>query len=282
VGDIFSEVFGDIFGTSAGERSAGPHQGSDLKLEITIDFLDAVFGAEKTVTVNKQQSCQKCKGSGADPSMSTTTCRKCQGSGQVFFRQGFFNISKTCDMCRGEGVTIEKPCTSCHGKGLVNKQSKLKIKIPAGIRSGQKLRMTGEGGPGQRGGPSGDLYVEVQVEEHALFKRDEDDIRLEVPLTFLQATLGDEIPVPTLHGNVKMKIPPGTQPGKRFRLKGKGVPHVEGYHFGDQIVTVIVEIPSHLDKEQKKLLQKFMSSMDQKNHPLAEDFLKKVSNSFKK
>lgn len=282
VGDIFSEVFGDIFGTGSENRRSGSHRGDDLKIDLEIDFLDAVFGIEKTIIIPKQQPCDICKGTGADPKFGSSTCGRCQGTGQVNFRQGFFSISRSCDACQGHGQVIEKSCNHCHGSGAMQTKSKLKVKIPAGIHSGQKLKMSHEGTAGHHGGSAGDLYIEVHVGDHELFKRNENDITLEVPITLLQATEGAEIEIPTLHGNVKMTIPPGTQSGKQFRLKGKGVPHVGGYDFGDQIVKVIVETPAHLDREQIQLLKQFMEAVSRKNHPLAEKFLKKVAASVKK
>lgn len=282
MGDIFSEVFGDIFGGGTEGRRSRAHRGSDLKIDIEIDFLDAVFGAEKIITIPKQHPCEMCKGTGADPKLGTTTCRRCQGSGQINTRQGFFNISRTCDTCQGEGMVIEKICGHCRGLGVTDIKSKLEIKIPPGIHSGQKLKMSHEGAVGSQGGPPGDLYIEVHVGEHELFKREEDDIYLEVPITILQATQGSEIEIPTLHGNVKMTVPPGTQSGNQFKLKGKGVPHISSRHFGDQIVKTIVETPALLDKEQTQLLKKFMDSVSRKNHPLAEKFLKKVTSCVKK
>lgn len=281
VGDIFSEVFGDIFGTGEGRR-AGVHRGHDLKFDLNVDFLDAVFGAEKVVTIPKQATCETCHGSGADPKHGVTTCKRCRGAGQISFRQGFFSINRTCDACHGEGQVIEKPCSTCRGSGTVDKKSKLNIKIPAGIRTGQKLKMSGEGAAAPHGGHPGDLYVEVHVGKHEVFERKEDDIHLEYPITLEQAILGAEITIPTLHGNVSMKIPPGTQSGKQFRIKKKGVAHVEGYGFGDQLVKVIVEVPTQLSREQKELLEKFMRSMGRENHPLTEEFLRKVTASTKK
>jgi molecular chaperone DnaJ len=282
-GDIFSDVFGDIFGSESGGRRASRGQrGSDLKMDIQIDFLDSAFGVEKTITIPNTHSCEDCHGSGADPKYGSSTCPQCQGSGQVNIRQGFFNISRTCDACRGEGVVIEKACGSCSGSGVIEKKSRLKVKVPPGIRSGQKLKMSGEGAAGLKGGSTGDLYIEVHVKDHELFIRDEDDIHLEVPITIQQAIEGVEIEIPTLHGNVKMKIPSGTQPGSQFRLKSKGVPNVGGYRFGDQLVKVQVEIPTNISREQKSHLKTFMNSINQKNHPKAQSFLKKVKNCLKK
>lgn len=275
--DIFGDIFGDLFGMGSGRDRSQTIRGQDLKINVRISFLDAVFGAEKTIRVPRDQTCGRCSGNGVEPGYQPTTCPRCHGSGQTTFHQGFFTLSRTCDQCRGEGIVIEKVCSQCRGRGTTQTYSNLNIKIPPGINTGQRLKLSGEGSAGPRGAQAGNLYVEIEVQRHEFFERDGDDIHIEVPISFALATTGGEIEVPTLHGNIKMKIPLGTQSGRRFRLKNKGVPHVEGHQFGDQIVHIVVETPSHLSRQQKELLEAFQNTLTEKNAPLKEAYLNKLS-----
>lgn len=277
--DIFGDIFGEFFGAGAGRRR-GRTRGEDLRYNLTISFEEAVFGTEKKIKIPRQGACDACHGSGAKPGSSPRTCPTCRGKGQIAFQQGFFNVSRTCSQCRGQGTIITDPCGSCGGIGRARKFHIISVKIPAGVDIGSRLKLRSEGEGGSAGGPPGDLYVVIQVEPHPLFIRDGLDIICEVPISFVQAALGAEIDVPTLEGKVKMKIPPGTQSGKVFRLKGKGVRDVQGYHQGDQHVRVAAETPSHLTPRQKDLLKEFAALGGQEVHPLSKGFFDKVKQIF--
>jgi molecular chaperone DnaJ len=282
---VFGDIFGDIFGQAAGgrARSGGNRasRGSDLRYNLTVSFEEAAFGCEKTISVPKESACKTCKGSGARPGSTAETCGTCRGAGEIRFQQGFFTLSKTCHDCGGSGQTIKNKCPDCRGSGRKSETVKLSVKVPAGIEAGQRLKLRGEGEAGSNSGPAGDLYVVVEVAEHPLFKRDGMDIFLEVPISFTQAALGGEIEVPTLEGTVQLKIPSGTQNGKRFKLKSKGVTDLGGRDRGDQYVTVDVEVPSKLSAEQKDLLEKFAKlSGDSGAYPRANSFIQKMRDWF--
>lgn len=275
--DVFGDIFGEFFGSST-TRGRSRARGEDLRYNLNISFEEAVFGTEKKIKIPRQGPCDSCHGSGSKPGSSPRTCPTCRGKGQVSFQQGFFVVSRTCNQCRGQGTIISNPCSSCKGAGRVRKFQTLSVRIPAGVETGSRLKLRGEGESGVSGGPSGDLYVVIQVKPHPLFIRDGLEIICEVPISFAQAALGAEIDVPTLEGKVKMKIPPGTQSGKIFRLKGKGVKDVQGYHHGDQHVRVVLETPTHLTSRQKELLKEFATLGGE--NPLAEGFLDKVKQIF--
>jgi molecular chaperone DnaJ len=261
IGDIFESFFGGGgFGRSSRSRS-GPQKGADLKYSMEISFEEAAFGTEKEITVNRHETCTSCKGSGAKEGTSPTTCKHCGGTGQVQYKQNtpfgqFVNV-KTCDICRGEGKIIVDPCTTCNGKGKVRKTVKRKVSVPAGIDDGQTLSLRGEGDPGVKGGPNGDLYITINVRPHAIFKRQGNDVVCEMPITFTQAALGAELEVPTLDGRVKYNIQEGTQTGTIFRLRGKGIPYLRGNGRGDQYVKVEIDVPKKLNEKQKELLREF-------------------------
>ena len=256
--DIFSTFFGG--GTRRRDPNA-PRKGDDLQYSMTIDFLDAVFGQETEIEIPKDETCETCDGSGAKPGTSKKTCPYCEGAGQLNVAQdtpfGRMVNRRACHHCEGTGQIIEEKCTTCRGAGKVRKLKKIKVTVPAGVDDGQQLRVSGQGGPGINGGPAGDLYVLFRVKPHAQFERDGDDIHLELPITYPQAALGDEIEVPTISGKVKLKIPAGTQNGARFRLRGKGVQNVHGYGVGDQHITIKVKVPSKLSEKQRQLLREF-------------------------
>ncbi|KYG58017.1 molecular chaperone DnaJ [Planococcus maritimus] len=256
--DIFSTFFGG--GTRRRDPNA-PRKGDDLQYSMTIDFLDAVFGQETEIEIPKDETCETCDGSGAKPGTSKKTCPYCEGAGQLNVAQdtpfGRMVNRRACHHCEGTGQIIEEKCTTCRGAGKVRKLKKIKVTVPAGVDDGQQLRVSGQGGPGINGGPAGDLYVLFRVKPHAEFERDGDDIHLELPITYPQAALGDEIEVPTISGKVKLKIPAGTQNGARFRLRGKGVQNVHGYGVGDQHITIKVKVPSKLSEKQRQLLREF-------------------------
>lgn len=279
-GDIFSEVFGGQGGGARGGKRTG-RRGSDLRYDLAISFEEAAFGAEKEIIIPKDVPCKTCSGSGAKPGTTAETCKTCRGLGEVRFQQGFFTLSKTCSDCQGSGSTIAHKCAQCRGTGKKHEDVRLEVKIPAGIDSGQKLKLKGEGEPGSKGGPAGDLYVVMHVKEHPFFRRDGYEVFCEVPISLTQAALGAEIDVPTLDGPVKLKVPTGTQSHKKFRLRSKGVSHLNGRDRGDQYVTVLVEIPTRLSVEQKALLERF-ASLSQESYPESQSFVNRMRDWFGK
>jgi len=259
--DIFSsfgDIFEDVFGFTGSRRSrAAARAGADLRYDLTITLMESAFGTAKEIDVEKFDICGECRGSGAEPGTSPEVCPRCRGSGQVTQSSGFFTISTTCPQCRGTGRILKKPCRVCLGAGRVRVKKKVQLKIPPGVETGSRLRLRGEGEEGQPGAPSGDLYVFIHVQEHEFFKRDGDDIYCQVPISITQAALGGSVEVPTLEGNEHLKIPRGTQSGKVFRLKGKGIPHLRGYGRGDQVIQTIIKVPTHLTRRQEELLKEF-------------------------
>jgi molecular chaperone DnaJ len=262
-GGLGNSIFDMFFGGGTRARRAGPRRGSDLRTDIEITLEDAYKGTKTNVTFPRLERCKTCEGSGAKPGTSTSTCTTCNGSGQMSISKrtpfGQFTSVTTCEKCRGEGTIIDSPCGDCKGRSLVQKIKKISVKIPAGVDTGSRLRIAGEGEAGEKGGPPGDLYVVIHVKPHETFIRQDTDIICEVPVSFPQAALGDKIKVPTLNGKVKMNIPSGTQSGTVFRLKGKGMTDLGGYGKGDEHVRVIVETPKKLTKRQKELLEEFES-----------------------
>jgi len=263
--DIFSHIndlFGDLFGFGNGGRGRrrdpnAPVQGEDLRYDIRISFMEAVHGVNRQVEITKRETCWTCEGTGARPGHKPQTCPSCQGRGQVVRSQGFFQVTTTCPRCNGAGQVITDPCTDCHGEGLINRSKKVSIRIPAGVDTGSRMRLSGEGEGGRRGGPSGDLYVVIHVDAHEHFQRDGQTIYLRLPVSMVRAALGCEADVPTVHGSAKLKIPAGTQSGERFTLRGEGVASLRGGGKGDMVVEVQVQTPTRLTKEQKELLQEF-------------------------
>ncbi len=263
-GDIFGGLrdifgFGDLFG--GGGRRGGPQRGSDLRYDLEITFEESANGMETAIQIPRQEACEACKGTGAAAGSSPTVCPQCGGRGQIRYQQGFFTVAQTCRQCGGAGRVITKPCTECRGHGQVARQRKLTVRIPAGIANGQRLRLYGEGEGGQAGGPAGDLYVVVHVQDHPVFRREGDDLLCRVPVTFPIVALGGEISVPTLNGPEKLTIPEGTQSGQVFRLRGKGMPSVSGRGRGDLHVAIDVRTPKKLTKEQRHLLEQLAKSM---------------------
>ena len=260
--DIFGDVFGDIFGGGGGGRSrGGPQRGSDLRYTLDISLEDAVKGATVEIRVPTLATCDTCDGSGAKKGSSPTTCGTCGGAGQVRMQQGFFQVQQTCPTCRGRGNTISDPCTNCHGQGRIEETKTLSVKVPPGVDTGDRIRLSGEGEAGAEGGPPGDLFVQMSVSQHPIFERDGKHLYCEVPITFVDAALGGELEVPTLDGRVKLKIPAETQTGKLFRLRGKGVKPVRGGSIGDLLCRVVVETPVNLSKRQKELLDELRSTL---------------------
>jgi len=257
LGDIFG--FGDVFG--GGRRRGGPQRGTDLRYDLEISFDEAAKGTEASIQIPRQETCETCHGSGAAAGSSPVTCPQCQGRGQLRYQQGFFTVARTCGQCRGSGSVITKPCATCRGAGRVQQEKKLNVRIPAGIATGQRLRLSGEGEAGPGGGPSGDLYVVVHVQEHPFFQRDGNDLYCEVPLNFTTLALGGEIQIPTLDGQEAFAIPAGTQTGSTFRIRGQGMPDVSGRGRGDLLMTVKVSTPKKLSKEQRKLLEQLSETL---------------------
>jgi len=282
-GDIFDSVFGDIFGGSRSGSGERVFRGSDMRYDLELSLEEAVNGTTTKIRVPRLIQCEVCQGSGAKKGSSPVKCSTCDGMGQVRMQQGFFSIQQTCPQCRGNGKIINDPCASCHGNGRVRENKTISVKVPPGVDTGDRIRLTGEGEAGERGGPSGDLYVHVIVREHAIFTRDGTSLHCDVPISFTMAALGGEIEVPTLDGKVSLKVPAETQSGKLFRLKGKGVRSVRTTNKGDLICRVVVETPVNLDKRQKELLQEFEKSMehDNKKHsPKARSWLDGVKEFF--
>lgn len=285
--EIFREVFGggtgsifdDLF--SGGRRDPSePQRGDDLRYDMEITLEEAAHGCEKEITVSKHDRCDVCNGSGAEAGSRTKTCSTCGGRGQVITARGIFSIAQTCPHCQGAGRIVEKPCKTCNGSGRRQRSSKIKLRIPAGVDTGSRLRSAGNGEAGLRGGPQGDLYVVIHVRPHEIFQRDGDDLLCEVPVNFVQATLGADIEVPTLNGNALIKVPAGTQPGTVFRLKGRGIKNVQGYGFGDLHVRINVEVPTRLNAAQKAKLQEFAELCDGKENPIGQSFFEKAKNLF--
>lgn len=251
LGDIFG--FGDVFG--GGRRRGGAARGSDLRYDLEISFQESAKGTETTIQIPRQESCETCNGSGAAAGSKPTTCPQCHGRGQLRYQQGFFTVARTCGQCRGTGKSIGTPCGTCRGAGRVEKERKLTVKIPAGIATGQRLRLGGEGEGGAGGGPAGDLYVVVHVQSHPRFTRDGNDLLCEVPISFPVAALGGEITVPTIDGEESLDVPEGTQGGTTFRLRGKGMPDVGGRGRGDLLVSVRVSTPTSLTRDQRRAIE---------------------------
>lgn len=258
--DIFGGL-GDIFGFGSSARRSGPQRGADLRYDLEIKFEEAAKGVETHVQIPRQETCESCSGSGAAPGTSSSTCPQCRGSGQLRYQQGFFTVARTCGHCRGTGKVITKPCPTCHGGGTVEKTRKLTVKIPAGIATGQRLRLTGEGEAGTLGGPPGDLYVVIYVREHEFFQRDGNNLHCTLPLPFTTLALGAEVKVPGIDGEHLLKVPESTQTGTTFRLRGKGMPDVSGRGHGDLLVTVQAQTPKKLTKEQRKLLEQLAATL---------------------
>ena len=265
LGDIFGSFFGGGFGGGSSSRRNGPMKGDTLRAGVTITFEEAAFGCEKEIILNRDETCETCHGSGCEPGTTAEICPNCRGTGTVRIQRGggafTFATTASCPKCNGTGKIIHQPCKSCNGSGSVRKQRKITVKIPAGIDNGQAVSLRGQGGAGRNGGPAGDLIISVTVRPHAFFKRDGTSVYLEQPVSFLQATLGAELEIPTIDGKVKWTLPEGTQPGTTFRLRGKGIPSINGRGRGDQFVTVQVQVPKNLTREQKEALHAYGQAM---------------------
>ena len=274
-GDIFGGGFG------GGGRRSGPRRGSDLEYKIEVSFDDAAFGGKKTIAIPRYEACEECGGTGAKPGSKQERCSSCGGRGQVSSSSGFFNVVRTCDRCGGEGSIIKTPCPACNGRGRIRTKKEIEVNIPAGVDTGSRLRLQGQGEVGEKGGRRGDLYLDIYVRAHEIFERHESDLYCEVPLEFVIAALGGEVEVPTLEGKIKMKIPAGTQGGKVFRLRGKGIAHLHDHGRGDQLVKVQIDVPADMTPEQKRLLKEFARASDKHPGPLEQSFMDKMKRMFK-
>lgn len=280
--DIFDNIFGDIFGGGGGGGASSAGGGIDLRYNLEIEFEEAAFGVEKSIGFEKETVCDTCSGNGARPGTQPKACRTCRGSGQVRFNQGFFTLTRTCSTCYGRGAVVEDKCRNCRGTGRSKKPVTVSVKVPAGIDSEQRLRLRGEGEISEAGGPPGDLYVIVRVKDHPFFKREEEHIILDLPITFVQAALGAEIDVPTLGGQGKVQIPEGIQSGELLRMRGKGIKRLNGSGHGDMLVRVFVETPSNLNAKQRTLLQDFAEQSGRDAHPRIDRFVQKLKDLFAK
>ena len=283
--DAFGDIFGDIFGggRGGGGGRSNVYRGADLRYNLEVTLEDAARGTETRIRIPTMTECEVCHGSGAKKGTEPKTCPTCGGHGQVRMQQGFFSIQQTCPKCHGTGRFISEPCGSCHGSGRVKKHKTLSVKIPSGIDEGDRIRLSGEGEAGVNGGPPGDLYVQIQIKPHPVFQRDHDDLHCEMPVSFTTAALGGEIEIPTLDGAAKLKIPPETQTGKVFRLRGKGIKGVRSIGFGDLLCHVVVETPVSLTDRQKELLKEFeeISCGNAARHnPKAQSWMNRVKEFF--
>ena len=276
-GGIFEEFFG---GGARSRDASGRQRGSDLRYDLQISLEEAASGAEKALELEKLTGCGTCKGSGVGTGGKMVSCGTCGGAGQVISSRGFFQVQQTCPDCRGAGQTISEPCKNCQGDGRAKKTSRIKLRIPAGINEGSRLRSTGNGDAGMRGGPAGDLYVVIHIKEHAIFERADEDLHCEMPISFGKATLGGELEVPTLEGKATVKIPAGTQSGTTFRLRGKGIQDLSTGRKGDLHVCVQVEVPTKLNSDQKDQLKAFTESCGDQNSPMHESFFEKAKKFF--
>jgi molecular chaperone DnaJ len=284
IGDIFGDIFGEMFNMGGaagnGRRASRAQRGRDIRFDLTIDFEEAVFGKETEVTIRRLEACQDCHGSGSAAGRAASVCTQCGGKGQVRFQQGFFSIARTCSACGGTGSVISDPCRTCRGEGRVEREHLIKVSIPAGVEDGTRIRYQGEGDAGKFDGPSGDLYLVLAVKAHEFFERDGNDLHCVIPVSFPQVALGAEIDVPTLEGQTRMRITEGTQSGKEFRLRGKGVPFLNEHGRGDLIVQIVVETPKRLTKTQRDLIRSLGDSLQVENKPTSRSILSKMKELF--
>jgi len=282
LGDIFGDFFGEMFnmGGNSGRRPSRAQRGRDIRSDHVIEFEDAVFGKEVQVTFRRMEACDTCRGTGTASGRGPSTCQQCQGRGQVRYQQGFFSIARTCNVCAGTGSVITDPCVICRGDGRVERQHTINVHIPAGVEDGTRIRYQGEGDAGRFGGPSGDLYIVLAVKPHAFFERDGNNLHCVVPISFPQATLGADIEIPTLEGETTLKIPDGTQSGKEFRIRSKGVPYLNEHGRGDLIVQVVIQTPKKLTRIQKELVRQLGDTLAVENTPTSRSLFEKVREKF--
>ena len=280
IGDIFGDLFGEMFNMGGSRRATRVQRGRDLRYDLTLEFEEAVFGVEKEISIRRLEACDDCGGTGAANGKAPMACTQCAGRGQVRFQQGFFSVAKTCSRCGGTGTTISDPCLGCRGEGLQAKKHEILVKVPAGVEQDTRIRYQGEGEAGRFGGPSGDLYVMLSVKAHKFFERDGDDLHCVMPISFPQAALGTELQIETLEGPAAIKVPEGTQSGRQFKLRGKGVPHLNEHGKGDLIVEIRVATPAKLTKAQKELLRQLSETMQVENTPTSRGLFEKMKDMF--
>jgi molecular chaperone DnaJ len=282
ISDIFGDLFGEMFnmGGGGGRKASRVQRGRDLRYDLTLEFEEAVFGKEKEITIRRMETCSDCKGSGAAKGKAPVTCTQCGGRGQQRFQQGFFSVARTCSVCGGTGTLIVDPCQTCRGETRVQAEHSILVKVPAGVEQDTRIRYQGEGEAGKFAGPAGDLYVVLSVKEHKFFERDGDNLHCVMPISFPQAALGTELEIQTLEGPATIKIPEGTQSGKEFRLRGKGVPHLNSHGKGDLIVEIRVQTPGKLNKQQKELLRQLGETIVVENTPTSRNIFSKMKEMF--
>ncbi|HEU5341935.1 MAG TPA: molecular chaperone DnaJ [Edaphobacter sp.] len=282
LGDIFGDLFGEMFnmGGAGGRKASRVQRGRDLRYDLMLEFEEAVFGIEREIKIRRMEMCDDCKGSGAAKGKKAVTCTQCGGRGQQRFQQGFFSVARTCSVCGGTGTLIVDPCATCRGETRVQAEHTILVKVPAGVEQDTRIRYQGEGEAGKFGGPAGDLYVVLTVKAHKFFERDGDDLHCVMPISFPQAALGTELEIETLEGSATIKVPEGTQSGREFKLKGKGVPHLNSHGKGDLIVEIRVQTPSKLNKAQKELLRQLSETMVVENTPTSRGLFEKVKEMF--
>ena len=283
LGDIFGDLFGEMFnaaGQRGGGRASRAQRGRDLKFDMSLTFEEAVFGVEREIKIKRMETCDTCAGSGSEGSKQPETCQQCGGRGQIRTQQGFFSVARTCPVCSGTGSVIRNPCRTCGGDSRVQKEHTIGVKVPAGVESETRIRYSGEGDAGRFGGPGGDLYVVLAVKAHAFFERDGDDLHCVMPISFPQAALGTELQIEGLDGVETLKVPEGTQSGREFRLRGRGVPHLSAHGKGDLVVEVRVETPAKLNKQQRELLRQLGETMTVNNEPQSRGLFDKVKEMF--
>jgi molecular chaperone DnaJ len=283
IGDIFGDLFGEMFGMGGAGRGNGRsrvQRGDDLRVDLTINFGDAIFGLETEVKIRRLETCGTCKGTGSASGRGPVTCQQCQGRGQIRYQQGFFSVARACAACAGTGSVVTDPCSTCRGETRVSREMKLSVKVPPGVEDGTRIRYSGEGDSGRGGGPKGDLYVVLSIRAHEVFERDGNDLKCVVPISFPQAALGAEIEIDGIDGQVSLKIPEGSQSGKVLRVRGRGVPVLNGKGNGDLLVTLAVQVPKKLTKVQRELMRQLEESLKVENKPAAPSFMEKMKDLF--
>jgi molecular chaperone DnaJ len=282
LGDIFGDFFGEMFnvGGGGGRKASRVQRGQDLRYDLTIEFADAVFGKDADIEIRRLESCGDCRGTGTASGRGPSTCQQCQGRGQVRYQQGFFSIARTCPACAGAGTVISDPCAACKGDTRVHREHTIHVKVPAGVEDGTRIRYQAEGDAGRFGGPKGDLYIFLAVKPHEFFERDGNDLHFVLPISFPQAALGAELDIPTLDGEAKLKIPEGTQSGKEFRIRSKGVPYLNDHGRGDLIVQVMVQTPKKLNKVQREMVRQLADTLTVENTPTSRGLFEKMKGLF--
>jgi molecular chaperone DnaJ len=281
LGDIFGDLFGEMFNMGGqGRRASRQQRGRDLKFDMKLEFEEAVFGVEREISIRRAEVCEDCTGTGSEGGKQPETCQQCGGRGQIRSQQGFFSVARTCPVCGGAGSVIRNPCKTCRGDARITREHKILVKVPAGVESDTRIRYSGEGDAGRFGGPAGDLYVVLDVKAHKFFERDGDDLHCVIPVSFPQAALGTELEIETLEGTETLKVPEGTQSGKEFKLRGKGVPHLNSHGKGDLIVEVRVQTPNKLNKQQKELLKQLAETVTVDNKQASRGLFGKVKEMF--